>query len=198
MNILRTTAAVLILSAAGFAQQAAQPASQPCAGLPPGKHALLERLTAQLGLTCDQQLKIEPLLHDEESVTKPLLAFTSLPAEDRDGIMTTIKLAARRQVRSQLTAEQQKGMDQEVDSVSKAGKKGGGGKKGDAKKTETLPGLAAEEKLAQAVMQYSALNAGEKKSILLTVKTAARNDSALQLTADQQKKLDAEIDQLKK
>jgi hypothetical protein len=197
MNILRTTAAVLILSAAGFAQQAAQPAPQPCAGLPPGKHALLERLTAQLGLTCDQQLKIEPLLHDEESVTKPLLAFTSLSAEDRDGIMTTIKLAARRQVRSQLTAEQQKGMDQEVDSVSKAGKKGGG-KKGDAKKTEAVPGLAAEEKLAQAVMQYSALNAAEKKSILLTVKSAARNDSALQLTTDQQKKLDAEIDQLKK
>jgi hypothetical protein len=197
MTILRTTTAALILSAAGWAQQAAPPASQPCAGLPPGRHALLERLTAQMGLTCDQQLKIEPLLHDEESVTKPLIAFTSLSAKDQAGIMTTIKLAARRQVRTQLTAEQQKGMDQEVDSVAKAGKKGGG-KKGDARKADAVPGLAGEEKLSQAVMQYSALNADEKKSILLTVKTAARNDGSLQLTADQQKKLDAEIEQLKK
>src|ERR1035438_10113029 len=34
-----------------------------CPGLPPGKHSLLERMTAQFGLTCDQELKIEPLLH---------------------------------------------------------------------------------------------------------------------------------------
>ena len=177
------------------AQQAAPPA---CVGLPPGRHALLERLTAQLNLTCDQELKIEPLLHDEESVTKPLLAFTSLPADEQQSIMTTIKLAARRQLRPLLTAEQQKGMDDEVDSVSKAGGKKGGGKKGgDAKKAEPQTGLAGEQALSVAVTKYAALNADEKKAILLKVKMAARNDSALQLTAEQQKQLDGEIQALK-
>jgi hypothetical protein len=112
--------------------------------------------------------------------------------------MTTIKLAARRLIRTQLTAEQQKGMDQEVDSVSQSAGKKGGGKKGAPKAVEVVPGLEREEALSQAVTSYAALNADEKKAILLKVKTAARNDSALQLTADQQKKLDAEIAQLKK
>jgi len=169
-----------------------------CAGLPPGKHALLERLTAQLTLSCEQQLKIEPLLHDEESVTKPLLKFTTLSADDQQAIMTTIKLAARRQVRTLLTAEQQKGMDSEVDSVSSGGKKGGGKKKGDAPKVETTPGLGDEEALSNAIVAYVALTPEEKKAMLLKVKLAARNDTALSLTSDQQKKLDVEIAALKK
>jgi hypothetical protein len=111
---------------------AAQQNPQPCAGLPPGKHSLLERMTTQFGLTCEQQLKIEPILHDEESVTKPLLKFSSLSPEQKQAVMLTIKLAARRQVRTVLTADQQKGMDQEVESVTKSG----GGKKGGAKKAE--------------------------------------------------------------
>src|SRR5580658_5474329 len=130
--------------------------AQPCAGLPPGRHALLERLTAQLNLTCEQEVKIEPMLHDEESVTKPLLKFTSLSADDQLSIMTTIKLAARRQVRSLLTPDQQKGMDSEVDSVASGGKKGGGKKKGDAKKVETAPGLGGEETLSNAIVAYVA------------------------------------------
>src|SRR3954463_14060268 len=40
-----------------------------------GHHALLEKMTEAFGLTCKQEDIIEPLLHDEESVTKPLLAF---------------------------------------------------------------------------------------------------------------------------
>ncbi len=196
MHSLRFAVIPAVLCGAMAAQQAAAPA---CAGLPPGRHALLERLTAQLNLTCDQELKIEPLLHDEESVTKPLLAFTSLSADEQQQIMTTIKLAARRQVRPLLTAEQQKGMDAEVDSVSSkaGGKKGGGKKGGDAKKAEPPTGLAGEQALSDAVTKYAALNADEKKAILIKVKTAARNDAALQLTAAQQKQLDGEIQALK-
>jgi len=149
MNILQRLILAAALCGALTIIPAAQDA-QPCAGLPPGKHALLERLTAQLTLTCEQQLKIEPLLHDEESVTKPLLKFTSLSADDQQAIMTTIKLAARRQVRTLLTPDQQKGMDSEVDSVA-GGKKGGGKKKGDAKKMETTPGLGDEEALSAAI-----------------------------------------------
>ena len=173
----------ILLSAAAVAQ--------PCAGLPPGKHSLLERLTAQLNLTCDQQLKIEPMLHNEESVTKPLLKFSSLSPDEKQGIMQTIKLAARRQVRTVLTAEQQKGMDQEVESVKGGGgRKSGGGKKVEA---DTTPSLDVEETLSKAIGNYAALTADEKKAMLLKVKRAARTDTALQLTPDQQKSLDKQI-----
>ncbi len=46
-------------------------------------------------------------------MTKPLLKFTSLSPEKQQGIMLTIELASRRQIRRQLTADQQKAMDQE-------------------------------------------------------------------------------------
>jgi hypothetical protein len=199
MNILRRIIPAAVFCGALTILSAAQAQeAQPCAGLPPGKHALLERLTAQLTLTCEQQLKIEPLLHDEESVTKPLLKFTSLSADDQQGIMTTIKLAARRQVRTLLTPDQQKGMDSEVDSVASGGKKGGGKKKsGDAQKVEAAPGLGDEEALSNAIVAYVALTPDEKKAMLLKVKSAALADSALQLTPDQQKKLDTEIRNLK-
>src|SRR5260370_36125125 len=104
--------------------------------------------------------------------------------------MQTIKLAARRQVRTELTAEQQKGMDQEVESVKSGGGKGGGGKKVEL---DTTPGLGVEETLSKAIVNYAALTREEKKSMLLKIKRAARADSALQLTAVQQKKLDDEI-----
>jgi len=186
-------AAFLLLIAPGMVlAQAAAPA---CAGLPPGRHALLERMTEQFGLTCDQELKIEPLLHDEESVTKPLLKFSSFSREEQQAVMLTIKLAARRQVRAYLTPEQQKGMDAEVESVST---KGGGKKKTDAKQAAAPQGLGGEEELSAAIVKYAALNPEEKKAMLLKVKSAARNDSALQLTVEQQAKLDAEIRDLKR
>jgi len=192
MQKTHLTLAAALLSIATAAS--AQTAPPPCAGLPPGRHALLERMTAQFGLTCEQELKIEPLLHDEESVTKPLLKFTSFTREQQQKVMLTIKLAARRQVRQYLTADQQKGMDAEVESVSK----GGGGKKKDAKAVEAVPGLGVEEELSAAIVKYAALNAEEKKAMLLKVKTAARKNAALQLTAEQQAKLDSEIRNLEK
>src|SRR5258708_26824370 len=114
MNNLKTTfaglaASMFALSAVASAQPAAQaPAPEKCAGLPPGKHSNLERMAATFGLTCEQQLKIEPLLHAEESVTKPLLRCTSLSSDEQQGIMLKIKLVARRQIRTQLTPDQQK------------------------------------------------------------------------------------------
>jgi hypothetical protein len=179
----------LALTAITFAQQ------QPCAGLPPGKHSLLERMTAQFGLTCDQQLKIEPILHDEESVTKPLLKFSSLSADDKQAVMLVIKLAARRQVRTVLTAEQQKGMDGEVENVTKSG----GGKKGGGKKAEPSSGtIEDEEALSRAIVKYAALTPEEKKIMLLRVKQAARSDASLNLSPEQQRSLDQEIADLKK
>jgi Spy/CpxP family protein refolding chaperone len=161
--------------------------------LPPGHHALLERLTGQLDLTWDQQLKIEPLLHAEESVTKPLLKYTALSAEEQQGIMNTIKLAARRQFRPLLTPEQQAKLDQDMDKVSKGSKKGG---KGAAKKSDAKADVFAdEESLSGAITAYSALSAEEKRTMLRQVKTSALHAGA-ELAPDQQKKLDAEIREL--
>src|SRR5258708_16066402 len=142
MNFYRFTAITVLLAAAACAQQA-------CGGLPRGKHSLLEGMTAEFGLTCEQELKIEPLLHDEESVTKPLLKFSSLSPEERHEIMLTIKLAARRQVRTVLTAGQQKGLDKEEESVSKGG---GGGKKVGANKNEGMPGVDGEGNPKKAIL----------------------------------------------
>ncbi|HEV2687373.1 MAG TPA: hypothetical protein VGV35_02430, partial [Bryobacteraceae bacterium] len=170
----------------------AQTPAEKCEGLPPGKHANLERMAASFGLSCEQQLKIEVMLHAEESVSKPLLRFSSFTSDDQQGIMLKLKLAARRQIRTLLTPDQQKQMDQEIDQVAKAGKKGGKG--GAAKESAPRANPLEEEgTLSQAVMNYAAFSPAEKKEIVLQVKRAARNDTNLALTPDQQKKLDTEI-----
>lgn len=85
--------------------QETEHAATPCAGLPPGHHSLLERMTAAFELTCDQELKIEPLLHIEESVSKPLLRFEAFSPDEKQEMMLKIKIAARRQVRNLLTPD---------------------------------------------------------------------------------------------
>src|SRR6202165_4339675 len=102
-RFLRTiaVAGLLAFAVVASAQPAAQTAApEKCAGLPPGKHSNLERMAAAFGLTCEQQLKIESLLHDEESVTKPLLRCTSLSDDDRQGIMLKVKLVAPPAIRT--------------------------------------------------------------------------------------------------
>jgi Spy/CpxP family protein refolding chaperone len=185
------------------AGQASQPSAPPaCEGLPPGKHALLERMTAAFDLTCEQELKIEPLLHNEESVSKPLLRFAAFSQEEKDAVMLKIKLAARRQIRPLLTAEQRKKMDDEIDAVSKGssnalnGDKKGGGKKGGKKAEANVDPFDGEESLSQAISNYSALSSEEQRSLVLEVKQAARRDGAPQLTPEQEKKIDADIKQL--
>jgi hypothetical protein len=63
---------------------------------------------------------------------------------------------------------------------------------------EGAPSIADEETLSKAIVAYAPLTPDERKTMLLKVKQAARNDSALELNADQQKKLDAEIAALNK
>ena len=164
-----------------------------CEGLPPGKHANLERMTAGMNLTCEQQLRIEPLLHDEESVSKPLLKFTSFSSDERGEFMNKVKIAARRQIREQVRPDQQQWMDRDIESVKSSGKKSGGGGT-----TAATGSFDDQQTLSNAVMNYKALSAAEKKEMVLQVKRAARNDSALKLTPEQKKKLDDEIRLLSK
>jgi hypothetical protein len=195
MKSLRTILLCAAAAIPGLAQTAPTSAATPCAGLPSGKHSLLERFTTEFGLTCEQQLKVEPLLHAEESVSKPLLAFTAFTPEEQRGVMLKIKLAARRQVRTLLTADQQKKMDSEMETTANGGSKGG--KKGAPKKAAPkVDPFENEEALSQAVMNYAALMPAEKTAMVLQVKQAARRDNTLELSADQQKKIDADIKQL--
>jgi Spy/CpxP family protein refolding chaperone len=166
-----------------------------CPGLPGGKHVQLERMTDLFGLTCEQELKIEPLLHNEESVSKPLLRFDAFSAEEKQATMLKIKLAARRQIRTVLTPDQQKKMDEEIESVAKGGGGKGGGKKSKGADVKIDP-FDNEEQLSEAINNYSALTPAEKKEMVLQVKTAARRNDGSQLTADQVSKLDADIRQL--
>jgi hypothetical protein len=194
-------ALALLLSAASQTNAAAQeakpaepaaPAAPKCDGLPPGKHALLERMTATFGLTCEQQLKVEPLLHDEESVSKPLLSFAAFSPEEKKAMMLTIKVAARKQIKPLLNSDQQKKMDDEIESVSKGGGRSGGGKN-PAKVVDPFEG---EEALCSALAKYSALTDQQKNEMILQVKKAARREGAPELTAEQQKKIDADIRKL--
>jgi uncharacterized protein YoaH (UPF0181 family) len=171
---------------------------------PAGNHALLERMTAAFGLSCEQKFQIEPYLHDEESVSKPLLAFGAFTPEEKKDFMLKIKLAARNQIKPMLTPEQQKKMDEDIDTVASkgGGSKGGdgeakkGGSKNPKKPVKIAEPFAGEEALCEALNKYSALSADQKKEMILQVKKAARRDGAPELTAEQQQKIDADIQQL--
>lgn len=158
-----------------------------------GKHMLLEKMTDAFGLTCKQEDIIEPLLHDEESVTKPLLAFQAFTPEERQGVMLKIKLAARVQIRPYLTPEQQVKSDAEAAATAAASAGGGKGGKAAPKATE---GFTAEETLSDAITAYSAFTPEQKKELLLQVKKAARRPDAPSMTPEQAAKVDADIKKL--
>lgn len=206
-RLLDILALMLVIASITYARPlAAQDASVPptpaqC-GIP-GHHALLERMTLAFGLTCDQEQKIEPLLHSEESVSKPLLRFEAFTPEEKQAVMQKVKLAARRQIRPLLTPEQQKKMDDEINAVATGspdalnGDKKGGVKKGGSKNAGApADPFESEESLSEAISNYSAFSPDEQKSLILQVKQAARRDNAPQLTVDQQKKIDADIQRL--
>lgn len=173
-------------------------AKSACPGIV-GNHLLLEKMAASFNLTCEQQEKIEPLLHDEESVSKPLLSFEAFTPEEKQAMMLKIKLAARTQIRPLLTPEQQKKSDAEAAAVAAAGEQPKKGGKKDAKAKsapKVVEPFAAEEALSDAILRYSALTRDQKKEMLLQVKMAARRDGAPQLTAEQAAKIDSDIKKL--
>lgn len=127
-----------------------------------GHHALLEKMTTDFGLTCKQEQIIEPMLHDEESVTKPLLAFTAFTPEERQSVMLKIKLAARVQIRPYLTPEQQ--VKSDAEAAATAASSAGGGKGGGKAAPKPVEGFAAEEALSDAISAYSAFTRIRRKS----------------------------------
>ena len=194
-------------------QQAATPAPS-CPGLPPGHHSLLERMAATFGLTCEQELQIEPLLHNEESVSKPLLRFAAFSPEEKRGVMLKIKVAARRQILPLLTPDQQTKMRKDIEVVSRNGNeaevlKGGAERHGGGEKGEKIRSsqkqknedansdpFEAEESLSQALSAYTALSQEERTTLILQVKHAALREDELHLTPEQKAKISADIQHL--
>ena len=158
-----------------------------------GKHMLLEKMTDAFGLTCKQEDVIEPMLHDEESVTKPLLAFPAFTADERQGMMIKIKLAARVQIRPYLTPEQQAKSDAEAAATAQSS---AGGGKGGGKAPKPTDPFAAEESLSSAISAYSAFTPAQKKELVLQVKQASRRADAPAMTPEQAAKVDADIKKL--
>ena len=164
-----------------------------------GKHLLLQKMTDDYGLTCAQEDKIEPLLHDEESVSKPLLAYDAFTPEEKQAVMLKVKLAARAQIRPLLTPDQQKKSDEEAASVAASGaapKKGG--KKGATPKAASKEAdpYSGEENLSSALASYSAFSPTQQKELILQVKQAARREGAPELIAEQAAKIDGDIKKL--
>jgi hypothetical protein len=169
MFVLVLTPASVLLADNATNQPAATATREKLKELPPGNHKLLETMTKNFGLTYDQQLEIEPLLHDEESVSKPILGFAAFTSEEKSAMLLVVKHAARRQIRPLLTPEQQVKADAEDASLDgKSGGKGGG--KGGGKKAAAV---TTEESVIKAIQQYEALTPAEKDSMISKVKTAA-------------------------
>jgi hypothetical protein len=163
-------------------------------------------MTAAFVLTCEQELKLEPLLHDEESVSKPLINFAAFTPEEKKDVMLQVKLVARKQILPLLTPDQQAKMNQEITTVSKGGeglqKGNGGGKSGGAKgenakkkpEAASIDPFQAEQALCQALNKYAALSAAEKQDLIAKVKKASLRPDAPAMTPEQAKQVAAEIE----
>lgn len=186
-----------LLSTARASQQ--QPTTGTTCG-PAGRHALLERMAIAFGLSCDQKFQIEPLLHDEESVSKPLLRFAAFTPEEKRAVMLEVKVAARRQILPLLAPKQQKKMQQEIQTVSSggAGLQGSHGNKGHTRKSEQLNAdtFEAEESLSQAIENYSALTPEQKTHLILKVKQASLEYRDSPMTAGQKDAIQEDIRKL--
>ena len=113
-----------------------------------GQHPLLENLTRELRLTCQQEVRILPLMHDEEAVSKPLLDYAALTPEERQALLLKVDLAARARVRPFLLPEQQKKSDEDAASIA-----GKAPKKSSKKKAQPVSAdaFASEEALVGEV-----------------------------------------------
>ena len=71
-----------------------------------------EMLTKQLGLTSEQQPKVQEVLKSEQSQMEKLRSDSSLSQEDRRGKMMDIHKSTNDQIRALLTDDQQKKWDE--------------------------------------------------------------------------------------
>lgn len=155
-----------------------------------GSHPLLEELSRELGLSCVQEVKILPLIHDQEAVSKSLVVYAAFTPEERQAMSLKLELAARAQVRPFLLPDQQRKSDAEAASLAGKAQKKMGKKKLPPASSDAF---VSEEALSSALDLYHALTAAQRKDMILQVKQAARRDGAPPVTPEQAAKIDADI-----
>ena len=111
-KILLHTAAIVALMMGAVAIYAQMPAEQGGGqqwgrGQMPTVDQRLQRMTQQLNLSDDQQLKIKPILENESTQMQGLREDTSLSQEDRMAKMKQIRENSSSQIKPILTPDQQ-------------------------------------------------------------------------------------------
>ena len=140
-NLFLSLIAMLIFGALAFAaapqdaQSGQQPSTQSGTGHGHGAgegrgrgmgmdpEAMLEHMSKELNLTDDQKTKIKPILEDQSKQMQDLRQNTSTSPEDRHAKMKQIHENTMSQVRSILTSDQQKKLDE---MMSHQGERGQG------------------------------------------------------------------------
>jgi len=130
LNLFLSITAMFIFGALAFAAapQDAQSTQQPSAqsktghghggggdrskGMGMNPDAMLEHMSKELNLTDDQKTKIKPILEDQSKQMQDLRQNTSASQEDRHAKMKQIHENTMSQVRSILTSDQQKKLDE--------------------------------------------------------------------------------------
>jgi len=139
LNLILSTTAMLIFSAAAFAavpqdaQSSQQPSAQSGTGHGAGEghgramgmnpDAMLEHMSTELNLTDDQKTKIKPILEEQSKQMQDLRQNTSTSEQDRRAKMKQIHENTMSQVRAILTSDQQKKLDE---MMSQHGERGEG------------------------------------------------------------------------
>lgn len=170
--------------------KAAQGGYEVLTRLPPGHHALLERLTRALRLSYRQELLIEPRLHAEEAVSQPLLRFSAFTPTQKKAVMLKLKLAARRNLLPLLTVRQRRLLQHDIAELARTGKEKLGERRGKRKtrrgkhsgrirakrrkrQLAPLPLAQSEPLLSHAIRGFAAFTPAQKRAMLLRVKRAA-------------------------
>lgn len=139
LNLFLSIAAMLIFGAAAFAAapQDAQSGQQPSAqsgtghghgagegrgrGMGMDPDAMLEHMSKELNLTDDQKTKIKPILEEQSKQMQDLRQNTSASQEDRRAKMKQIHENTTSQIRSTLTSDQKKKLDEMKSEHSERG-----------------------------------------------------------------------------
>ena len=156
-------------------------------------------MTGDLRLTCDQQAKLAPLLHQEESLFRSLRAFAAFTPEQKQAMLLKVDVAVHTQVRPMLDPGQQKKTARKLESLMAEEQDPKKIEKHAARlKSSEVPAdpYASEEQLSSDIAAFRMLTVNDRKAMILQVKQAARREGVAPLGSEQAAKIDADIRKL--
>ncbi|MDH7602036.1 MAG: hypothetical protein QHI38_07800 [Armatimonadota bacterium] len=92
----------------------------------PGEHARFAALLEQLNLTADQKTKVKAILDDLQAKTASIMSNTSLTRDQKRAKIAEARQQAMDKIKSLLTADQKKKLDELLKSRPGPGPMGGG------------------------------------------------------------------------